>query len=72
MTVIARLTVRELVRRRIVLLLAVLAIVSVALVAFGVERLVTLAREQNGVSRPREPERERDGRPPIGDPVVRS
>ena len=46
MIVIARLTVRELVRRRIVLLLAVLTIVSVALVAFGVERLVTLAREE--------------------------
>ena len=45
MMVIARLTVRELVRRRIVLLLAALTIVSVALVAFGVERLVTLARE---------------------------
>jgi ABC-type transport system involved in multi-copper enzyme maturation permease subunit len=44
--VIARLTIRELVRRRIVWLLAALTIVSVALVAFGVERLVTLAREE--------------------------
>ena len=44
MIVIARLTVRELVRRRIVWLLAGLTAVSVLLVAFGVERLVTLAR----------------------------
>jgi len=41
---IALLTVRELVRRRIVWLLAVLTLVSVALVGFGVERLVSLAR----------------------------
>ncbi len=46
MIVIARLTIRELVRRRIVWLLAALTIVSVGLVAFGVERLVTLAREE--------------------------
>ena len=46
MIVIARLTVRELVRRRVVWLLAGLTIVSVALVAFGVERLVSLAREE--------------------------
>lgn len=44
MIVIARLTVRELVRRRIVWLLVGLTVVSVLLVAFGVERLVTLAR----------------------------
>ena len=46
MIVIARLTILELFRRRIVWLLAALTIVSVALVAFGVERLVTLAREE--------------------------
>jgi ABC-type transport system involved in multi-copper enzyme maturation permease subunit len=45
MIVIARLTIRELVRRRIIWLLAALSIVSVVLVAFGVERLVTLARD---------------------------
>jgi ABC-type transport system involved in multi-copper enzyme maturation permease subunit len=43
--VIARLTVRELVRRRVVWVLAALSIVSVALVGWGLERLVTLARE---------------------------
>jgi ABC-type transport system involved in multi-copper enzyme maturation permease subunit len=42
--VIARLTVHELVRRRIVWVLAALAIISVALVGWGLERLVTLAR----------------------------
>jgi ABC-type transport system involved in multi-copper enzyme maturation permease subunit len=45
MITIARLTVHELVRRRIVWLLAALTIVSVGLVGLGVERLVTLARE---------------------------
>jgi ABC-type transport system involved in multi-copper enzyme maturation permease subunit len=44
MIVIARLTVRELVRRRVVWVLAGLSIVSVALVGWGLERLVTLAR----------------------------
>lgn len=44
MIVIARLTVRELVRRRVVWVLAALSIVSVALVGWGLERLVTLAR----------------------------
>ena len=44
--VIARLTVRELVRRRVVWVLAVLSIVSVALVGWGLERLVSLAREE--------------------------
>ena len=44
MIVIARLTVRELVRRRVVWVLAALTIVSVALVAWGLDRLVTLAR----------------------------
>ena len=44
MIVIARLTVRELVRRRVVWVLAALTIVSVALVAWGLDRLVSLAR----------------------------
>jgi ABC-type transport system involved in multi-copper enzyme maturation permease subunit len=42
--VIARLTIRELVRRRVVWVLAALSIVSVSLVGWGLERLVTLAR----------------------------
>lgn len=42
--VIAALTLREVVRRRIVWVLLVLSIASVALVGFGVERLVTFAR----------------------------
>jgi ABC-type transport system involved in multi-copper enzyme maturation permease subunit len=42
--VIARLTVRELVRRRVVWVLAGLTILSVALVAWGLDRLVSLAR----------------------------
>jgi ABC-type transport system involved in multi-copper enzyme maturation permease subunit len=45
MIVIARLTVRELVRRRVVWVLAALTIVSVVLVGWGLERLVTLARD---------------------------
>ncbi len=45
MIVIARLTVRELVRRRVVWVLAGLTILSVALVAWGLDRLVSLARE---------------------------
>ncbi len=45
MIVIARLTVQELVRRRVVWVLAILAIVSVALVGWGLDRLVSLARE---------------------------
>jgi ABC-type transport system involved in multi-copper enzyme maturation permease subunit len=45
MMVIARLTVRELVRRRVIWVLAALSIVSVVLVGWGLERLVTLARE---------------------------
>jgi ABC-type transport system involved in multi-copper enzyme maturation permease subunit len=44
MIVIARLTVRELVRRRVVWVLAALSILSVALVGWGLERLVTLSR----------------------------
>ena len=44
MIVIARLTVGELVRRRVVWVLAALSIVSVALVGWGLERLVNLAR----------------------------
>jgi len=43
--VIARLTVKELVRRRVVWVLAALTIVSVGLVGWGLDRLVTLARE---------------------------
>jgi ABC-type transport system involved in multi-copper enzyme maturation permease subunit len=43
--IIARLTVQELVRRRVVWVLAILAIVSVALVGWGLDRLVSLARE---------------------------
>ena len=45
MIVIARLTVRELVRRRVIWVLAGLSIVSVLLVGWGLERLVALARE---------------------------
>lgn len=45
MIVIARLTVKELVRRRVVWVLAALTIVSVGLVGWGLDRLVTLARE---------------------------
>jgi ABC-type transport system involved in multi-copper enzyme maturation permease subunit len=44
MIVIARLTVRELVRRRVVWVLAALSILSVVLVGWGLERLVTLSR----------------------------
>jgi ABC-type transport system involved in multi-copper enzyme maturation permease subunit len=43
--VIARLTVRELVRRRVVWVLGALTILSVALVAWGLDRLVSLARD---------------------------
>ena len=45
MIVIARLTIVELVRRRVIWVLAGLSILSVALVGWGLERLVTLARE---------------------------
>lgn len=45
MTTIALLTVREALRRRIVAVLALLTLVSVALTGWGVERLVTLASE---------------------------
>jgi ABC-type transport system involved in multi-copper enzyme maturation permease subunit len=45
MITVARLTVLELVRRRIIWLLAALTIVSVVLVGLGVGRLVSLARE---------------------------
>ncbi|MBI3748765.1 MAG: ABC transporter permease [Chloroflexi bacterium] len=44
MIVIARLTVRELVRRRVVWVLAALTVLSVTLVAVGLDRLVSLAR----------------------------
>jgi ABC-type transport system involved in multi-copper enzyme maturation permease subunit len=43
--VIARLTVQELVRRRVVWVLAILTLISVALVAWGLDRLVSLARD---------------------------
>ena len=46
MIVIARLTVRELVRRRVVWVLAALSIVSVLLVGWGLERLVSLSRAE--------------------------
>ena len=46
MIVIARLTVRELVRRRIVWIRAALSILSVALVGWGLDRLVDLARQE--------------------------
>ena len=46
MIVIARLTVHELFRRRVVWVLAVLTVVSVALVGWGLDRLVALARER--------------------------
>jgi ABC-type transport system involved in multi-copper enzyme maturation permease subunit len=42
---IARLTVHELVRRRVVWVLAILTVISVALVGWGLGRLVGLARE---------------------------
>ena len=45
--VIAGLTLREFVRRRVVWVLLVLVIASVALVGWGTERLVTLAREND-------------------------
>jgi ABC-type transport system involved in multi-copper enzyme maturation permease subunit len=41
--VIAGLTLREVIRRRILLVLAILSLVSVVLVGWGVERLVTIA-----------------------------
>ena len=45
MIVIARLTVKELVRRRVVWVLVILTLVSVALVGWGLDRLVGLARD---------------------------
>ncbi len=45
MIVIARLTIQELVRRRVIWVLAILSIVSVVLVGWGLDRLVSLARE---------------------------
>src|SRR4051812_5137793 len=44
--VIAALTLREIVRRRVVWVLVGLAVASVVLVGWGVERLVTVAREE--------------------------
>ena len=46
MIVIARLTIAELIRRRVVWVLVALSIVSVLLVGWGLERLVTLSREE--------------------------
>jgi ABC-type transport system involved in multi-copper enzyme maturation permease subunit len=43
--VIARSTVKELVRRRVVWVLAILTVVSVVLVGWGLDRLVSLARD---------------------------
>jgi len=48
--VIARLTIKELVRRRVVWVLAILTVVSVALVGWGLDRLVTLATENGSDS----------------------
>ena len=45
MIVIARLTVHELVRRRVVWVLAILTVASVALIGWGLDRLVGLARD---------------------------
>jgi ABC-type transport system involved in multi-copper enzyme maturation permease subunit len=45
MIVIARSTVKELVRRRVVWVLAILTVVSVVLVGWGLDRLVSLARD---------------------------
>ena len=56
--VIARLTVKELVRRRVVWVLAILTVVSVALVGWGLDRLVTLAR-RGRLGRARDPDRRR-------------
>ncbi len=50
MIVIARLTIKELVRRRVVWVLAILTAVSVALVGWGLDRLVTLATENGSDS----------------------
>lgn len=44
MIVIARLTIHELIRKRVIWVLVALSIASVALVGWGLERLVTLAR----------------------------
>jgi ABC-type transport system involved in multi-copper enzyme maturation permease subunit len=47
--IIARLTVTEAARRRILLVLLALTIVSVALTTWGIERLVSLAREDGAI-----------------------
>jgi ABC-type transport system involved in multi-copper enzyme maturation permease subunit len=47
--VVAQLTIREITRRRILWVLTLLSLVSVALVGWGVDRLVSLSR-QNGVN----------------------
>lgn len=46
MIVIARLTIRELVRRPVIWVLVALSLVSVAIVGWGLDRLVALAREE--------------------------
>jgi ABC-type transport system involved in multi-copper enzyme maturation permease subunit len=47
--IIARLTVTEAARRRILLVLLALTVVSVALTTWGIERLVSLAREDGAI-----------------------
>ncbi len=47
---IARLTVAETARRRILAVLLALTLISVALTTWGIERLVTLAREEGGTT----------------------
>jgi ABC-type transport system involved in multi-copper enzyme maturation permease subunit len=47
---IARLTIGEAARRKVLWVLIILAVVAVGLVGFGVERLVTLARETGNTS----------------------
>lgn len=50
MITIARLTIGEAARRKVLWILVVLAVVAVGLVGFGVERLVTLARASGNTS----------------------
>ena len=50
MITIARLTIGEAARRKVLWILVALAVGAVALVGFGVERLVTLARESGNTS----------------------
>ena len=48
---IATLTLREIVRRRVIWVLVFLAIASVLLVGWGTQRLVSIARERGGSRR---------------------